>query len=309
MVLAMTITILTAPLHQCIERVLPNNNLSAGISVSLLALLVLATFILPGQQLLGTLNAGIQEVQSQIANGGLQQRLESVPWLSWVGQRVDEDSLKELLGNFGTWLTTIAGSVLRETVTGTITFVLTFYLLFYFLRDRREILTQIKLLLPLDDGESNYLFGRIHETIYGVVFGILITAIIQGILGGLIFWFLELPNAVFWGLVMALLAIVPILGAFVVWIPAAIYLILMGSWTDAVLLTAFGIVVIGGIDNVLYPMLAGGRLKMHTVAAFVSIVGGIILFGASGIILGPLALTMTVAIVEIWRARMSESPA
>jgi predicted PurR-regulated permease PerM len=199
--------------------------------------------------------------------------------------------------------------VLRETVTGTITFVLTFYLLFYFLRDRREILTQIKLLLPLDDGESNYLFRRIHETIYGVVFGILITAIIQGILGGLIFWFLELPNAVFWGLVMALLAIVPILGAFVVWIPAAMYLILTGSWTDAALLTAFGIVVIGGIDNVLYPMLAGGRLKMHTVAAFVSIVGGIILFGASGIILGPLALTMTVAMVEIWRARMSVSPA
>jgi predicted PurR-regulated permease PerM len=205
--------------------------------------------------------------------------------------------------NAGSWLTNVGASIVRESVSNVITVLLTFYLLFYFLRDHREVLSQSKTISPLTESETDYLFGRASDTIHAIIFGTVITAAVQGALGGLVFWLLGLQNPVFWGLVMALLAVIPILGAFVVWIPAAVYLTLTGSWGKAALLTAYGSIVIAGIDNVLQPILAGGRLKLHTVQAFIAIVGGLMLFGASGLILGPLAVTTTIALLEIWRAR------
>ncbi len=104
---------------------------------------------------------------------------------------------------------------------------------------------------------------------------------------------------------MGLLAIVPVLGAFVVWIPAAISLALEGSWGKALILTVWGGVIVGGIDNLLYPILVGNRLKMHTVLAFISVVGGLMVFGPSGLVVGPVVLTITSLLLEIWRTRFA----
>jgi predicted PurR-regulated permease PerM len=102
---------------------------------------------------------------------------------------------------------------------------------------------------------------------------------------------------------MAVLAVIPVLGAFIVWIPAALFLALAGSWGKALILALWGGVVVGGIDNVIYPILVGNRLKLHTIPAFMAIVGGLIVFGPCGLILGPVALTVTVLLLEIWQSR------
>ena len=94
------------------------------------------------------------------------------------------------------------------------------------------------------------------------------------------FWVLGLPNPMFWGIVMAFLAMIPVLGTFVIWLPAAAYLALSGDWGKAAILVAWGTVVIGGIDNFLYPILAGERLRLHTIPMFIAIVGGLAVFGA-----------------------------
>jgi predicted PurR-regulated permease PerM len=122
-------------------------------------------------------------------------------------------------------------------------------------------------------------------------------------LGGLMFWVLGIPGALLWGAVMALLAIVPVLGAFVVWVPAALFLVLQGNWGKALILTAWGAGVVSLIDNLLYPLLVGKRLRLHTLPVFIAIVGGILLFGSAGVILGPVTLAVTVALVDIWRRR------
>jgi predicted PurR-regulated permease PerM len=96
---------------------------------------------------------------------------------------------------------------------------------------------------------------------------------------------------------------VPILGAFVVWIPAAVFLALEGQWGKALLLTGWGGMVIALIDNLLYPVLVGQRLRVHTLPVFIAMLGGIALFGASGLILGPLVLALTQALVDVWRRR------
>ena len=117
------------------------------------------------------------------------------------------------------------------------------------------------------------------------------------------FWWLNLPAPFLWGVVMGVLAVIPVLGAFIVWIPAALFLVLEGDWGKAVILSVWGGVVVGGIDNLIYPVLVGNRLRMHTVIAFVSVVGGLIAFGPSGVVLGPVTVSVTGALLRAWRER------
>ena len=100
---------------------------------------------------------------------------------------------------------------------------------------------------------------------------------------------------------MALLSIIPVFGAFMIWVPAAIYLALEGDWTKALILTAWGSIVIGLIDNFLYPLLVGERSRMHTVAIFIAIMGGLVAFGAAGLIVGPVVLAITLALLQVWQ--------
>lgn len=128
-------------------------------------------------------------------------------------------------------------------------------------------------------------------------------ALVQGSLGGLMFWILGLPAPVLWGCVMAVLALVPMLGTFLVWGPAAIFLALNGQWGKALILAAWGAIAIGLIDNLLYPLLVRKRMRLHTVPVFFAIVGGIALFGAAGVVVGPLVLSITDALIDVWRRR------
>jgi predicted PurR-regulated permease PerM len=120
----------------------------------------------------------------------------------------------------------------------------------------------------------------------------------------MMFWLLGLPSPVFWGVIMGMLAIVPFLGAFIVWVPACVLLALNGQWISAVFLALWGTIVVGLIDNVIYPILVGRQLAMHSMLSFIAIVGGLILVGAHGIILGPLIVALSLALLEIWRSRL-----
>ena len=302
---ALTLSVLVAPLHRRLERRVRYSNLSAAISVLLLALMVILPVVLLGRQLLVELGAGFAAVQDQFASGDLQRRLESHPWLAHMISRIEGSiDVRAIVGNVASWLTNLGGSFIRESLSHLMTAVLTFYLLFYFLRDRSTAQRQVKAYSPLADHETDRLIECASDTIHAVVFGTLLAAAAQGALGGLVFWLLGLPNPLFWGVVMALLAIVPLLGAFVVWVPAAAYLVLTGEWGKAAILVALGTIVIGGIDNLIHPILAGGRLRLHTVPTFFSIVGGLLLFGASGLIIGPLIVMLTLTLLEIWRERV-----
>jgi predicted PurR-regulated permease PerM len=112
-----------------------------------------------------------------------------------------------------------------------------------------------------------------------------------------------------WGTVMAMFAVVPVLGAFIIWIPAVIFLVFAGSEVKALLLTLWGTIVVGGIDNLLYPILVGRRLKIHTILAFISIVGGLIVLGPYGLILGPVIFTVTRLLLEIWSQQNTDEKA
>jgi predicted PurR-regulated permease PerM len=304
LVWAAALAVLFAPLQRRLELKLKRPGLAAAVSVLVIGLIVVVPVSFVGQRLVLQAAKGAELIETKFAAGEWRRTFEAQPRLAPLADRIEHQlDLPETVKSVTSWLSNAAATVVKGSVLQVIGGVLTFYLLFYFLRDRDSVLRSLRTLSPLSDAQMDRLYDRIGDTIYATVYGTLVVASVQGLLGGLMFWWLGLPAPWLWGLVMALLAIVPVLGTFVVWIPAALFLVLQGRWISALILALWGMLVVGTIDNLLRPILVGNRLKLHTLLAFMSVVGGLILFGSSGLILGPVVLTVTMALLEIWSPR------
>ena len=201
------------------------------------------------------------------------------------------------------WLGGKLAGFLGNTV-GVIThLVVMLFILFFLFRDREFAIKSLRSLLPLRSEESTELLQRIGDTIFATALGRLTIAAIQGSLAGLAYWVLGVPGAILWGFTTALLAMIPGFGAVLVWGPIAIFLGLSGHWGKAALLAIWGGLIVSTIDNFLYPILVGTRLRAHTVTILLSIFGGITLFGITGVILGPVIFSVATTLLDFWRTR------
>lgn len=303
---ALALTILLLPMHRWLHGKLGRSSLAAAITVAVAALLIVAPTAYVSQRLVTESIEGAELVRNKIESGALGNMLSAHTSLTSVVKffqnKVD---INGALQTASRWLSGAAALLVKSSIIEIIRVVLTFYFLFYFLRDHRQALATIKSLAPMRGEEVDRLFREIADTVHATIYGTLVVAAVQGALGGFMFWLLGLPAPIFWGFVMGLLAIAPVLGAFVVWIPAAVSLALDGNWDKALALTFWGAIVVGGIDNWLYPILVGRRMKLHTVLAFIATIGGLILFGPSGLILGPVALTITLFLLHASRPEAS----
>jgi predicted PurR-regulated permease PerM len=306
LVWALVLALLFLPAHEWIEGRVRNRNLAAAASVFLLGVIVVVPGLLLASRLLQEAADGALTLNAKLTSGEWLRSLEAYPHSAAAAKWIDEVDLPEAAGKAMAWFTERSAGLVRASIGHAITLVLTFYLLFYFLRDRHAALDVLLDMSPLPEAEMHRLFRRVADTVYATIYGTLVVAAVQGVLGGLVFWWLALPAPLLWGLVMAALAIVPVLGAFIVWVPTAFFLALNGSWGDALTLTVWGVVVVGGSDNLLYPMLIRDRMRLHTIPAFISVVGGLLLFGASGLILGPVAVTITIFLLRFWGTRIPE---
>jgi predicted PurR-regulated permease PerM len=301
---ALTLAVLVLPAHRRLEAATARPHLAALLSVLLTGLLLVVPVALVGQRLVGETIKGADAVNGAVTSGAWTRAFDGYPSLARVvRQFAGQNDLPGAVTAVTTWATGVVGSVVRGSLTQALDALLTFYLLCYLLRDRRLALQTLRNLSPLADADMDTLFARVSDTIHATVYGTLTVAAVQGTLGGLMFWWLDLPAPVLWGLIMAGLAVVPVLGAFVVWIPAALLLLLQGSLIPALVLTAWGGIVVAGIDNVIYPVLVGNRMHLHTIPAFMAIVGGLSVFGPSGLLLGPVTLIVTLLLLDIWRRR------
>lgn len=181
--------------------------------------------------------------------------------------------------------------------------LLTLFVLYFLYRDEEHAIDSVRSLLPLSEGESDRLLGRVDDTIHATIFGTVTVAMVQGIMGGIMFGVLGIPGATLWALVMGLLAIIPYLGTFVIWGPAAVILASQGEWGKAAILAGWGMTAIALVDNLLYPYLVGQRLRQHTVVAFIAILGGVSAFGATGVVLGPVIVSIAFFLFDLWRRR------
>ncbi|MDY6816731.1 MAG: AI-2E family transporter [Pseudomonadota bacterium] len=169
------------------------------------------------------------------------------------------------------------------------------YLAFFLLRDGHHLVELMIRALPLGDERERLLFAKFAEVTRATVKGNLLIAIIQGALGGLIFWILGITGALLWGVVMAIVSLLPAVGAALVWVPVAIYLVAVGDIVSAIVLTGFGVVVIGLADNLLRPVLVGRDTRLPDYIVLLSTLGGIVMFGINGFVMGPLVAALFVA--------------
>ncbi len=175
------------------------------------------------------------------------------------------------------------------------------FIFFFFLRDGEFLGRGLKDIFPMTLENKEKMFGRLSVTVSAVVRGLVVTAVVQAVLAGIAFLVLGVPFPVFLSFLVAFLAIVPIGGAVVVWLPSAIYLGLSGSWSKAIILFFWCALVVSTIDNIIKPLLIGDKTKIPTLFLFLAILGGLAYYGFIGVFLGPIFLSLFMTLIEIYR--------
>ena len=188
-----------------------------------------------------------------------------------------------------------------------VSFFIMLYLLFFLLRDGGALARRIAQAVPLEAGIKRDLAGKFVTVIRATVKGNVLVAALQGALGGLIFWLLGIHAPVLWGTLMAFLSLLPAVGAALVWGPVAIYFLVTGALWKGLILTAFGVLVIGLVDNILRPVLVGKDTKMPDYVVLVSTLGGMAIFGLNGFVIGPVIAAMFMAAWDLFAKAREES--
>jgi len=301
------------PVHLRLLKRLKKPGLSALLSCVLVILIILVPVALVTIAVLNELSGAMNSLQATIAYLLDPASPYTGRVLGWASQYVDIEQLRSGQYLFDR-LKGVSGQVAGQTlgfiggVLGVI--VQMFFVIFtmyYLFRDGDKIFATVRDSLPLERAQATAIMARTRDVIGASVYGVMAIALIQGSLGGIAFWVLGVPSAIVWGVVMTLLSMIPMLGAFLVWVPAAIYLALSGHPVKAVLMALWGTLVIGMADNFLRPKLVGERTKLHELLIFFAVLGGLQVFGVLGIVLGPVVLAITLALVDVFKAAEREA--
>lgn len=200
----------------------------------------------------------------------------------------------------GTFASGLVGPTVNAVVdlfTGLVVF---FFLLYYVLVDGRRLMGWLRENTPLDPRHRERLLATTGERVRAIMLGALLVSIIQGVAAGIGWWILGFPNPVFWGFVMTVLAVLPFMGPVVVMAPAAVFAILQGSTFQGLALLAWAVVVVGLVDNFARPFVVGRKADVHPSLILVGTLGGLVVFGFSGFVLGPLIMGLVPPVLEAW---------
>jgi predicted PurR-regulated permease PerM len=213
----------------------------------------------------------------------------------------------EVLGSLGSVLIGRLSSFTYAAVFDIVLFFIFWYTMFFFLKDGARLMEKIQAYLPLNETDQWRLLDRFLSVTRATIKGTLVIGMVQGSLAGIAFQVAGIDSAVFWGTVMAVLSILPLIGPPIVWIPASIALALSGQYFQAAGLALFCSVVVGQIDNILRPILVGRDTQMHELFIFFGTLGGIGMFGVFGFIIGPVVAALFVTLWEIYGETFRES--
>ncbi len=310
LVIAVMLAIVFHPVHLKIRTLLGNRNASAAISTALVLIVVAIPLVILGISVSGELSAVLQSLRERSGSqGGLSPYLAylSRNVLKWFGNYVNlsalnpEEAVLRGAEQISRYLLSVGAAAVSNALSFLLDLVVVFFSLFFFFREGESILQGLGALLPLSPDRTKNLFQRIGETTTANLYGGLAVAAAQGSLTGLAFGVLGLPAPVLWALVTALASLVPLFGSALVWGPAALLLFIHGHWIKAVILLAWGAGVVGQVDALVRPYIVGAHVKVHTLLVFFSLLGGVEAFGIVGIFIGPVILSVTMAVLDMIR--------
>ncbi len=254
--------------------------------------------------------AAAMDIQAAMAGGGYGWLSRAWGWLaSHVaagGITVDLPGLvRQGAGQAGEYMATELGRVIRNIIVFLFELFVMLFALFYFLRDGDSILDRFRLFLPFEETMTERMLAEARELIFASVTTSLVIAAVQGTICGGAFAIVGLGSPIFWGVVMGFLSLLPVVGAWPVWIPGAIWLFSTGHAGRAVILIGLCGGLGGTIDNILRPVLLGGRASLNGLLVFISVLGGIAMFGVLGVVLGPIVVATTVGILDVYSGKVA----
>ena len=280
-----------------------SDTLAAGIATALVAFLIIVPAVLLVTYVLQSAMDNVGSVQNNVSGASILEHLQQIPIIGpYATEYADKLKIEEHLGTVAQMIASRAGAFVSHSVDFITELVVTLFVLFFLYRDRRTAMAAVRAALPLSNTEADDLFDRLSDTISATVNGSLTIALLQATLATTVYVLLGVPGAVLCGVATFFLAFIPF-GTVVVWVSVALYLGLTGHIGKAIFVVVWSGVVVSSIDNFVYPYLVGGKLRLHTVPTFFSVVGGVALFGPSGLILGPMTVAVTMALVDVWFER------
>jgi predicted PurR-regulated permease PerM len=305
------LAILFAPLYRRLVDFLKQRRTVAALAtVTIVLLIVILPLTLIGGLLVQEGLGVYEKFQAGDLNPGryFQQVLGVLP--AWVNNLIDrfgltnfgaiQEKLSTGMVQGGQFVAAKALNIGQNTFDFIVNLAIVLYLLFFLLRDGDDLARRIRTAIPLHTDQQRELFNSFTTVIRATVKGNVVVSIVQGALGGLMFWFLGVHAAVLWAVVMAFLSLLPAVGSALVWLPVAIYFLVTGATWQGIVLIAFGVLVIGLVDNVLRPILVGKDTKIPDYVVLISTLGGMAIFGLNGFVIGPVIAAMFMAVWDIF---------
>jgi len=313
---AAILTIIFYPPFKLVNRFFRNRRAWAALTMTIV---VIIAIVIPAGFLLNLIARELLDIyqycEQSIAEGRhitFFQGLKQIGLVQRIGEALDRyfdlsqiDLETFLLDNLRKLNMYIAGQA-PKFIKGLSAIILKFLLmsvtLFFLFKDGEQVLTTIKALLPFTATERDNILRKIVEMIQATIYGGIVVALVQGGMGALGFLIVGLGSPLFWGTVMALLSFMHIVGPFMVWVPATVFLLFQGAYTKAAILGIWGVTMVSLSDNFLRPLIISGRTQIHPLLIFFSVLGGLMVFGFLGVIAGPLVITICLAIIDIYTA-------
>lgn len=306
---AVVLVIVFYPVHEQLAIKIGRRGLSAMVSCLLVVLIVVIPVTLVTLALVDQLDKVTPYIQTQIM-ALMDPHASPIGRLAgWIEARFgvatvrSESFIGETLNRSRALMLGFSLSLAGNIATGLVKAFFVIFTMYYLFRDADKIVRRLPAALPLKKEQSEAIIARTQEVVSASVYGVVSIAALQGLLAGLAYWILGIPSPVLWAVLTAFVCMIPMLGSFLVWAPLAIFLMVGGHWTKAIILVIWGALVISMVDNLLRPRLIKNQTRLHELFVFFSVLGGISVFGLLGIVLGPVVLAITLGLLETFRAR------
>ncbi len=319
-VLAVLLAVVFNPVHRRIVKcVRGHENLGAFLSCLFLSLVVVLPTILITFALIRQGIQSINSIQEWIIQGGYTKLIEHqfvikimaifetfLPDVQKFFPDIDPQKIKsnqillQMFASAGKTLVNHGGQLAGNIAILSSQFFLMMFTFFFMIRDEKIIFKSILHLVPLNTRQENQIMSKIRNVAKSALLGTLVTSVAQGMAGGIAFWISDLPGF-FWGMVMAFASLIPLVGTALIWIPAALYLFLSGSWGYGIFMVLWCVIIVQSIDNFVRPFFMQGSADMSTLVIFFAILGGVNYFGLIGLLYGPLIFSLALVLLYIYK--------
>ncbi len=303
------------PVYKFIKKIVRNHTLSAFIVILMLLSLIVVPAIYAGK-VLYVQSANIISKVGEIDLNKLDVTDLELTLQKYTGQNIDiKQKIRESIVGVAEVITRSSISFAGKLANFALGIFIMFFIIFYLYNDGEGFVRELKALIPMKKEHKEYLFEEMGKVTKAVLVGILLTAIIQGLIAALGFYLFGYPNALFWGLLCAILYIIPIVGPFLIFIPMGIYSLSVGDYFSGIGILLYGIIILNNTDNFIRPKLVSMQTKIHPAIILIGLIGGLYMMGLVGLFIGPLILSLFLALLEVYanksiiydRARIREA--